>query len=308
MLISIVVPMYNEGGNVLAFVDRVKPILESLNYSFEVLLVDDGSSDNTWSKIHDASENNDIVSGVKLSRNFGHQGALLAGLNTAKGDAVISMDGDLQHPPELIPILISKWESGDKVVTTCRRDNKETSWFKKATSKYFYKVFSAMSETTIDPGSSDFRLLDRCALDTLLSLNYGQPFLRGAVNTIGYKAGVVEYDVENRHSGESKYNFKKMISFARHGLISHSTFPLRLGIYLGMLMGLVSVLEIIYVLIVFVMGNTVPGWASSTIITSLLFSVVFTILGVMGLYLEDMHRLLRKKPHFIVEKSRSEKS
>lgn len=308
MLISIVVPMFNEGGNVIAFVDRVKPILNKLKYQFELLLVDDGSSDNTWSKIHDASEAEKIVLGVKLSRNFGHQGALLAGLNAAKGDAVISMDGDLQHPPEVIPILIKEWEEGNKVVTTCRRDSKETGWFKKATSKYFYKIFSAMSETTIDPGSSDFRLLDRSALDTLLSLNYGQPFLRGAVNTIGYKTEVVEYDVESRHSGESKYNLKKMITFARHGLISHSTFPLRLGIYLGLFMGLVSALEIIYVLIVFILGDTVPGWASSTIITSLLFSVVFTILGVMGLYLEDMHRLLRKKPHFIVEKSRSERS
>jgi len=260
-----------------------------------------GSSDDTWKHISEVSKDFPQVVGVRLSRNFGHQGALLAGLNEAKGKAVLSMDGDLQHPPESIPEFIAAWKAGSEVVLSRRLDCSETSTFKKLTSKYFYRFFSSIADTEIEAGSSDFRLLDRKPLNELLKLKYGEPFLRGAVNTLGFSVTTVDYTAHKRFSGSSKYDLSKMLLFAKQGLISHSTVPLKLGIHLGILTGALSIMELIYVVVQALRGETVPGWASTLGVISLLFSVLFVVLGVIGLYLVDIHRLLKQTPHYIAK-------
>jgi dolichol-phosphate mannosyltransferase len=300
MLLSIVVPVFNEEGNIAHLAERVLPVLRNLNVPFELIIVDDGSRDNTWKAICQVSRATPELIGFRLSRNFGHQGALLAGLNKARGDAIISMDGDLQHPPEVIPQMLAEWRAGSKVVITRRRDAESTTAFKRMTSQYFYRVFSSIAETTIEPGTSDFRLLDRQALGELLRLNYGEPFLRGAVQLLGFRRTTVEFDVGERFSGKSKYTLAKMLRFARQGLISHSVVPLRIGIWLGLAMGVVSFAEIGYIIFQYSAGNTVEGWASTLGLMSLLFSVLFVVIGVIGLYLEDIHKLLKGRPHFII--------
>jgi glycosyltransferase involved in cell wall biosynthesis len=298
--ISIVSPLYNEGGNVRHLVERIVAAMRALNEDFEIVLVDDGSSDNTWDQICAAATETTEVIGVRLSRNFGHQGALLAGLHRARGQAVITMDGDLQHPPEYLSELIASWRDGAEIVLTRRIEKENVSAFKRLTSGYFYRLFSFIAEAEIEPRSSDFRLMDRQALDQLLRLRFGQLFLRGAVQTLGFRKSTVTYEIGERYSGTTKYTLAKMLRFARHGLISHSSFPLRFSIYLGGLTGFLSVLELTYVVVQAFRGETVAGWASTLGLMSLLFSVLFVILGIVGLYLEDIHRLLKHQPHFIV--------
>jgi dolichol-phosphate mannosyltransferase len=210
------------------------------------------------------------------------------------------MDGDLQHPPEVVPKMFADWRSGSKIVLTKRITDQPGSRFKNWASNSFYKVFSSVAETKIEPGTSDFRLLDRQALKELLRLNYGEPFLRGAVHLLGFPTSTVEFAVGTRFAGESKYTLRKMLRFARHGLISHSAVPLRLGIWIGLVTGALSVLELAYVVTQFALGNTVPGWASTLGLMSFLFAVLFITVGIMGLYLEDIHKLLKARPHFII--------
>ena len=298
--ISIVSPMFNESGNVAKFAEVVVDVMRASGEVFELILVDDGSSDATWLRICEACAQYPEVVGVELSRNFGLQGALMAGLHEAKGEAIISMDGDLQHPPASLPEMIEAWRAGAEIVLTRRMDATTTPFFKRKTSAWFYKLFSSLADTSVEPGSSDFRLLDRKALRPLLRMRYGIPFLRGAVQTLGFRTRTIEYQVGERFAGVSKYTLSKMLLFARSGLISHSSVPLRAGIYLGVVTGFLGIGLIIYALFAFIAHQTVPGWASTIIVISFLFSILFFMLGVIGLYIDDMHSLLKEKPHFII--------
>lgn len=307
--ISVVVPMHNEFGNVDILVSKVKDELRNLEMNFEILLIDDGSSDDTWSKIENTSEKHKEVIGFKLSRNFGHQQALLAGLHHAKGKAIISMDADLQHPPSTIPELIKCWQKGFKIVNTKRCQQEKLSYFKRNTSSLFYKVFSWLTEVTIDEGSSDFRLLDKQVVQELLKFNDTTPFFRGAVRWLGFddQSTIVEYDLGERHSGESAYTLGRMIKFANSGIIAFSTKPLVIGIWLGLLTGLLAFAELGYIIIQFFLGHTVPGWASTVGIMALLFGILFVLLGIIGLYLARIHTALQDRPRFVIDSQTKEK-
>lgn len=300
IVISIISPLYNEQNNVEYFVQRVLDVMKSQQFPFELILVDDGSTDCTWHNILQQTSYEE-VKGIKLSRNFGHQGALLSGMSQAKGNALITLDSDLQHPPEVIPQLIEQWISGAKVVLTEREDRGKVSAFKYLSSKYFYRVFSSIADTRIEPGNSDFRLIDRQPFENLSAMKYGEPFLRGAINTLGYSAKTIKYQIEERHSGESKYSLLKMLRFARHGIISHSHTPLHVSIYLGFLTGLMSLFELGYVVSHALKGKTIPGWASTLVIISIMFTILFFIIGIIGLYLIDIHKLLKNKPYYIID-------
>jgi len=307
-LVSVVVPVYCEQDNISPLIDQIVGVMAPLDLNYEILVVDDGSTDLTWQRLTEKAAAVDQLEALRLSRNFGHQGALLAGLNAARGQAVISMDGDLQHPPELLPQMIAAWQAGSRVVITKREDEQKTSLFKRLTSKYFYKIFSFLAETSIESGTSDFRLLDRRALDALLGFRFGQPFLRGSIPSLGFQTTTIPFSVGERLSGESKYTPRKMFDFARRGIISHSSVPLRIGIWLGLVTGIFAVFELVYIFVQYAQGNTVPGWASTLGLTAFLFAVLFMMSGIVGLYIEDIHRILKQQPHFIVSDSTADKN
>jgi dolichol-phosphate mannosyltransferase len=300
-IVSVVVPVFNEQDNIEHLVERLCSVFAPLEIDSEVILVDDGSSDGTWEEIIAIRKKFPFVRGCRLSRNFGHQGALLAGLNRATGNAIITMDGDLQHPPEIIPEMLAEWRKGAKIVLTHREDHGTTSFFKRISSRWFYQIFSSMTETEIKAGSSDFRLLDRRVLNELLSMKFGQPFLRGTVQTLGFPRTVVSFRAEKRFAGRTKYTLSRMFHFAKNGLISHSSVPLHVGIWLGLVTSFLSIAELLYVFIQYMSGKTVPGWASIVGIVSLFSGAIFFILGIIGLYLEDIHTLLKNKKHFIIQ-------
>jgi dolichol-phosphate mannosyltransferase len=299
-VLSIVVPVFNEESNIDYLVKRLESVLIPMNERYEIILVNDGSRDKTWEKILAAAMANRNIRGISLCRNFGHQHALLAGLLNANGRAVISMDGDLQHPPELIPALFEAWKKGFKIVNTYREDSEVAGFFKRTTSRYFYKFFSAMTDVPMAAGSSDFRLIDRAVIASLAGFNDVDLFLRGAINWIGYPSTVIPFRAEKRFTGESKYNLKKMMKFAVGAIVSFSVKPLMLAVLIGVITSALSFLEIVYVLIQFFRGATVAGWTSTVAIMSFLFGVLFIVLGIIGVYLSRIHQALQARPHFII--------
>lgn len=298
--ISVVAPLYNEADNVQPLVAELLAVLRPLGEPFEIVLVDDGSSDETWRRIQEAARLEPALRGLSLMRNFGHQSALMAGLAQASGSAVISMDGDLQHPPELIPELLAAWRAGSRVVHTRRLDSEGTGRFKRWTSRAFYRVFSLLSGLDLPPGSSDFRLLDREALDTILALRDPEPFLRGLVHWLGGPSATVTFRARDRHAGVSKFSLRRMVRLSTQGLVSFSTVPLRLGLWAGLLTSAPACAGILYLLVRSARGETVPGWAAALTVMSFLFGVLFILLGILGTYLASIHQALRNRPVYLV--------
>jgi glycosyltransferase involved in cell wall biosynthesis len=300
VFLSVVAPLFNEEANAALLVQRIMQAVAAIPGGFEIILVDDGSSDRTWQVMQQLAAQHPCVLGLRLSRNFGHQNALLAGLRHAQGQVVVSLDGDLQHPPEVIPHLVDAWRQGYRVVLTRRNDDGVASPMKRWTSAGFYRVFTALSGVEIHRGASDFRLLDRAPLEALLSFRDASLFLRGAVELLGFSRTIVAFDAAPRHAGTSKYTLRRMLRFANLALIGHSTIPLRIGIWIGVATAFLAFLQLVYVLVQSALGNTVPGWASSVGITALLFGVLFVLVGIIGAYVADIHTILKDRPAFIV--------
>lgn len=298
--LSVVIPVFNEEGNVDNLLKNLHDNIQPMGMNYEIILVDDGSGDRTWEKIARYSRINQKVKGIRLARNFGHQHALLAGLSHAKGQAIISMDGDLQHPPSLIRTMIEEHKKGNLVVNTCRNDKEVASLFKRKTSSWFYKVFSSLTGVPMSAGSSDFRLLDRTALTPLLELKDVDLFLRGAVEWLGFPSVTISYTAGERFSGVSKYSLSKMVKLAKGSIISFSTKPLIVGVWLGIITSIFAFIEIIYVLFQVARGDIVPGWASTVGLISFLFGILFIILGIIGTYLARIHVILQNRPKFII--------
>ena len=263
--------------------------------------MDDGSGDESWRVIEGFHQKDDRVKGIRFSRNFGHQYALLAGLQTSTGAAIISLDADLQHPPELIPKLIAEWEKGNKIVKTIRLDQESQSLFKKTTSKLFYKLFSYISGVKIETGMADYRLMDRQVLEDILSFREEGLFLRGLVQWVGYKNSSIPYTCADRFSGTTNYTLAKMIRLAWHGVSSFSIVPLRIGILIGLAASGISFSAMLYAIIgKVIQGHTVPGWASSLAIISFMFGLLFLFLGLLGEYIGRILLEVRDRPRFIV--------
>lgn len=301
--VSAVVPCHNEQGNVPILVARLRAALAGAADGHEIILVDDGSRDGTWDEIARLAEADTDVVGLRLLRNFGHQNALLAGLSFARGRAVVSLDGDLQHPPELVPRLIEAWRAGAPIVNTLRRDAADAGWLKRATSRGFYRVFGFLSGVAVSPGSSDFRLLDREILRALLEFAHNDMFLRGSVEWLHPRAVSVEYAADPRLHGSTKYSMARMLRFAATAITSFSMRPLRLGLWLSAIVGTLALLELLYVLTIAFAGNPVPGWASTLGVLSFLFAALFAVIGIMGVYLARIYKLLQGRPAYIVHGS-----
>lgn len=305
-VVSVVVPAFNEAENIPLLYRRLAEVLpQTVSRKWEVIFADDGSRDTTWSVICALAAEDPNVRGVRLSRNFGHQYALLAGLEAADGDAVIMMDCDLQHPVEMIPMLIERWRGGFKVVKTVRQDDCQIGWFKRWTSRAFYRLFSALSGVNLQPGLADFRLLDRRALNELLRLREEGLFLRGLTEWIGFPSCAVPYQAGLRACGQSQYSLKKMLRLAWNGVSSFSITPLRIGIFIGLIGSLVSLLSLFYAFFGKIFGRgLVPGWASTLMVISLLFFLLFVYLGVLGEYIGRIIVEVRHRPRFIVCETR----
>ena len=298
--ISVVAPLYNERTNVAVLVEALSGALGAAAIDYEIVLVDDGSSDGTWEAIAEISARDPRVRGISLARNFGHQGALLAGLNHAQGLAVVTMDGDLQHPPALVPTLVAAWREGYKVVGTRRNDSDDTGFFKRAASRGFYWTFSRLTGVEMEPGASDFRLVDRSALSALTHMGDADLFLRGMVNWLGFKTKVVPYQAARRHSGRPKFTLRRMARLSTGAMISFSALPLRLGIGVGFVTSVLAFVEFCYILYVYSRGEVVPGWASVMTVMSLMFGILFILLGVIGTYLGKIYEILKKRPRYVV--------
>lgn len=299
--LSIVVPAFNEQDNVERLHDELVEVLATLDISWEVIFCDDGSSDDTWKNIENLHASDPRIKGVRLSRNFGHQYALLAALTHSQGRAVISMDADLQHPPEVIPKLIEQWRKGARIVHTMRRDPETLSLFKRITSKLYYRLFSYLSGVAIESGMADFRMLDRRVLDEILHFPEAGIFLRGIVQWVGFQSAVVEYSPRDRFSGTPKYTLVKMLRLAWTGITSFSVVPLHLAIVLGIFTSLMAFGDIAYAFYCKLFTEKVQqGWASAVSIMSFLFGVMFILVGIVGEYIGRILIETRQRPRFLV--------
>lgn len=303
-MLSIVIPTYCEEENVPKLYEELLHVLIPIGITWEIIFVDDGSTDNTWKNVVALHGKDARVKGLRLSRNFGHQYALFAGLSNASGRMVITMDGDLQHPPSLIPQLLNEWNKGSKIVHTVRIDHEGISNLKKFTAWAFYRFFSFLGGVELSQGMADFRLLDRQVVNELLRLKEGNLFIRGLVHWIGYPASKISFQCRERFSGRTKYSLKKMIKFALTGITAFSIVPLRLAILLGLITSLVAFGELAYALWAkFFTDTTVPGWTSAVAIVSFLFGILFILLGVIGEYIGKILDEVRQRPRYIIHEN-----
>lgn len=303
-LISIVIPLYNEEEVVRETYKRTTAVLESLQTPYEMIFVDDSSTDKTFEILMELSSRDPRVKALSFSRNFGHQAALTAGLDHSRGDAVVTMDGDLQHPPELIPELLKKWREGFEVVYTIREYDESEGFFKRATSSFFYSIINSLAQITIPANAADFRLYDRKVVEGLKSLRERNRFLRGLSAWVGFRQTGVNYKAARRLAGTSKYSVRKMIKFAIDGITSFSIFPLKLSIYLGFTVSFLSFLYLAYVLYVrLVTERSVPGWASTTIAMLFLGGVQLIAIGILGEYIGRIYEEIKARPPYIVTRS-----
>lgn len=303
MLISIVVPVYNEEDNIQNFYHAVTDVMGQVPYEYEFIFVDDGSKDGSVSILKDISQSDKHVKVLLLARNFGHQLALTCGLDYATGDAVITMDGDMQHPPALIPELIRLWEEGHDVVRTIRDSTEDASWAKSFTSKYYYKLMNKLADVPIVEGGSDFRLMNRKALETLKKFREHGRFLRGIVGDLGYRQAELHFVAPPRFAGVSKFSVRKMIRLALDGILAFSRAPLRMALYVGVVCGFLSLLMILHILFVYFMGEAVNGWTTLGIAIFFLCGVQLMGLGIIGEYVGRVFEEVKQRPLYWVKET-----
>jgi polyisoprenyl-phosphate glycosyltransferase len=301
MLISIIVPCYNEEGNLPELHRRISAVMASVATPYELLFVDDGSSDNSSFVLRQLHESDQRVTVLELSRNFGHQAAVCAGIDHARGDAVVMLDADLQHPPEKIAELIERWREGYEVVCTVRKDPETLPKFKKFTSWLFYRLINALSSTSVAENSADFRLMDRKVVEQFRNLRESNKFLRGLVGWVGFRQCSITYDAGPRHCGATKYSFLKMLKLAFDGITSFSAFPLHVSTALGVCVSVFSFFYAVYAVYIRLFTHqALPGWASVLVAVLFLGGVQLLSLGVIGEYLNRIYTETKGRPPYIV--------
>jgi glycosyltransferase involved in cell wall biosynthesis len=300
-MLSVVAPAYNEAENIGAFVARVTAVLDETNEEWEIVLVDDGSYDGTWGAIEGAAQADPRVGGIRLSRNFGHQLAISAGLSVAGGEGVITMDSDLQHPPEVIAALVAMAREGYDVVYAVRGNDDSAGFWKRFTAKVFYWLLNRLSSLELPQGAADYRYMSRRVVDVLLDMPERHRFLRGLVRWAGYKQTFVEYSRGPREAGDSKYSLRHMLLFAWDGVVSFSSFPLRVASVIGICVSLLGWIYLVYVLCVRIFTDrAIQGWTSVTAAVLLLGGVQLIFLGVIGQYLGRMYDDVKRRPLFLI--------
>ncbi len=302
-LLSVVAPVYNEEALIEEFYGRVCAALEGL--TFELVLVDDGSSDASPQILERLAESDPRVCVVFLSRNFGHQTALTAGLDHARGDAVVMLDADLQDPPELIPRMLDHWRRGCDVVYAVREQREGESRFKLSTAKWFYKLFDRLAQVELEHNSGDFRLLDRQALNALLSMRERNRFLRGMTVWVGYTQAAVSYRRDPRQAGETKYTLSKMMKFSLDAISSFSHRPLQLATLLGFVISTLAFIAIPVVIALRLVGSYLPGFGSITIAILLLGGIQLIAIGIIGEYVGRIYDEVKGRPLYLVRARRN---
>lgn len=303
-MISVVAPVFNECDALPHFYARLCGVMQSLGEDYELVFVDDGSADQSADILLTLSREDKRVKVLELSRNFGHQVAIMAGLDYAEGDAVITMDADLQHPPELIPELIRKWREGYEVVYTCRSSTADTGLVKSFTSRLFYRIANALSEVPIPPGAADFRLLDRTVVQVFRKLGERALFVRGLVSWVGYRQAMIPYQAGGRYGGKTKYSMPRMLGLAADGIVSFSTVPLYISALIGVVISSLSFIYVVYALYIRLFTDRGgEGWAS--ILTSILLigGIQLITLGVLGIYLGKIYNEVKGRPRYLVRRT-----
>ncbi|MCS7093484.1 MAG: glycosyltransferase family 2 protein [Patescibacteria group bacterium] len=300
--LSLIVPVYNEDRNIEIFLQRALKIIKK--YDYEIIFINDGSTDRSEEIIKSHCQKNERIKLISFTRNFGHQMALFAGYQFAQGQAIVSIDADLQDPPELIEAMIDRWQAGAKIIYAKRQERQGETFFKLVTAKLFYWLINFLSETSIPEDVGDFRLVDRGVVEYLKNLSEKPEFLRGLVSWPGFKIDFVYFKRDKRHFGKTGYTLGKMINLALNGIIAFSTKPLRLSTLLGFFVSLFAIFIVVFKSVqhfVFGQGVWLPGWAS------LFFSIVFLggvqliMIGLLGEYIARIYKEVQRRPNYIIK-------
>lgn len=302
--VDLVIPVYNEEGVVEQTYAEICRVIDASPHKFTVYYIDDGSEDSTVASLNALAEKDKRVVVLELSRNFGHQAALTAGLDAAQGDFVISMDADGQHPPEMIPQMIALFEQGYDIVQAQRVEDSGLS-FKRITSSAFYKLINAISGTEMVPGAADFRGMSRQAVDALKSMPEYHRFLRGMVSAMGYKSVILPYHETKRVAGRTKYSLGKMFRLAMDAIFSFSLVPLYIGMSAGVIFLCLAALEMLYVYSFWLKGDTsslAPGWSSLMFVILIASGVILIVLGFIGVYIGYIFQQVKQRPVYHLKK------
>jgi len=299
--ISVIIPVYNEASNILPLHSRLREVLVNLTSNYELIFVNDGSTDTSLSLIRELARQEPRVKYIDFSRNFGHQVAVSAGIDKARGQAVIIMDGDLQDPPELIKDLYARWQAGYEVVYTKRRARNGESAAKKITARYFYRLLARITHISIPVDAGDFRIISRKVADALKQMPEKHKFIRGQISWIGFSQTYLEYDRPERAGGESSYTYRKMIRLALDAITSFSNLPLKIATISGFLVSGVAFLLMLYTLYSrFVIKDYVPGWSSLMLSVLFLGGVQLISIGIIGEYISRLSDNVRNRPLYII--------
>jgi dolichol-phosphate mannosyltransferase len=300
-MLSVVVPLKDEADNLEPLSDRLREVLDTLTTRWEVVLVDDGSADDTHARAVALHQGDARFKVVRLSRSFGHQVALSAGLDVARGDAVVTLDGDLQHPPEVIPELVRRWREGAEVVYGTMVERQGESRLKDVTARTFYRTLTRLTDIEVPLGAGDFRLVDRVALDAFLSMREANRYLRGMFSWVGFEQVGVPYASPARRAGESKYTIGRMLRLATDAIVSFSDRPLRLALNLGFLVSLGSIVFGLSAVVSKLVGVlVVPGWTSVMVLVGVVGGVQLIVIGIIGEYVGRISEEVKGRPLYVV--------
>lgn len=307
--ITILVPCYNEENSLDILYNRIKNMIaQEPDHQFQILLVDDGSNDGTLTKMKELHVKDESVSYLSLSRNFGKENAMLAGLDYAKGDAVILMDADLQDPPEMIPQMIEEWEKGYDDVYARRRSRSGETWFKKASAYWYYRILQKFADIKIPADVGDFRLLDRQAVNALCQLREKQRYTKGLFSWIGYNKKELLFDRDSRAAGNSKMSFFKLLGLAVDGITSFSVAPLRLASILGLIISSVAFIYLLFVVVkTLLFGDPVAGYPSMISIILFIGGIQLVVLGIIGEYVGRIFYEAKGRPDYLVSEYNGER-
>ena len=304
--LSVVVSCYNEELALRQFYAETSKVLKSLSWDYELIFVNDGSQDGSIEILKELAAGDEKVKVVDFSRNFGHEAAMIAGMDYSSGDGIVCMDADLQHPPECLPGIIAKLDEGDDVINMVRAKNESAGWFKNFAGAAFYRLINILSDVKFEPNASDFFAVSKKAAK-VLKTNYREKvrFLRGYVQNIGFRRTTIEYEARNRVAGESKYSIKKLITFSMNTIMCFSNLPLKLGIYAGGFAGVLGIIMMIYTIWSWAEVGTPSGYATTIVLICFMFAILFLIVGIIGNYIAILFAELKDRPIYIVGETKN---